>query len=390
MTMPSSVTGPDRRPDTEAAKRPGGRRAEGGADFGSALSAEMGRPGEDEREEPARTSDRAASSPAPGREAADRAAGTRDLASRAAAERAAAERAAVSRAATERAAISRASAERTADRAVANRAADRAADRAATERAADRAAAARAADGREAAQRAAGRDLKRPPVRDTTDRPAAGRDERLARKPTTPPATVRPTAPTGPGPHAAEARAGSPEQSRPAGTETAQVTVTEETAAPARPVSEEAVEPERKETGDETAAGTALAGAMASAMATAAPVPDEATTAPTAGTDALEVAGAAPVTVAAPQAGAGQAPAAPNPAAPHAAVTDQTAPQTGTVPAVQPGSGAPAQPTVGAGAPTATGQAAQPGAPAATGAAAQLTTPGQPTAGQPTAGPTAT
>ncbi|MDI6103960.1 flagellar hook-length control protein FliK, partial [Actinoplanes sp. NEAU-A12] len=66
------------------------------------------------------------------------------------------------------------------------------------------------------------------------------------------------------------------------------------------------------------------------------------------------------------------------------------APQTGTVPAVQPGSGAPAQPTVGAGAPTATGQAAQPGAPAATGAAAQLTTPGQPTAGQPTAGPTAT
>ena len=41
--MTSSVTGPDRRPATEAGRRTGARSGEGAEAFGSALSAELDR-----------------------------------------------------------------------------------------------------------------------------------------------------------------------------------------------------------------------------------------------------------------------------------------------------------------------------------------------------------
>ena len=48
MNVPSSVTGPDRITSTDAGRRANGRGSDNGEDFGSALSAELNRPGADD------------------------------------------------------------------------------------------------------------------------------------------------------------------------------------------------------------------------------------------------------------------------------------------------------------------------------------------------------
>src|SRR4051812_48954115 len=52
MSTPNSVTGPDRRPTTDSGRRAGGRRGDGGEEFGSALAAELdrGTPDAEQRE----------------------------------------------------------------------------------------------------------------------------------------------------------------------------------------------------------------------------------------------------------------------------------------------------------------------------------------------------
>jgi flagellar hook-length control protein FliK len=103
MNVPSSVTGPDRIASTDPARRAGGGRGTDSADeFGSALSAELNRPGRDDDQDEA---DRLAAE----RAAAERAAANRDrTTSDRAADRAAADRAATNRAALDRATANRA------------------------------------------------------------------------------------------------------------------------------------------------------------------------------------------------------------------------------------------------------------------------------------------
>jgi flagellar hook-length control protein FliK len=321
MTMSSSVTGPDRRPGTEAAKRPGGRREEGGQNFGSALSAEVGRPtGEDEQDR--RAGDRAAAGNSAvtqstsRREAASREAASREAASRAAAERATISRAATGREAAQRAAGQRASSER----------ADQRADRAALERRAD-----------------ARRDTKRTVDRQSPDRAAERQDTvrdepgRQVKRPVTAPVTAKAAGPATQTP--VEARAG---EDRPAASaETTNGVVTE----PA--------DGREKEKAPADTAVMALAGAMTAVPV--APVPAE--TGASAGTVAI--------TGSAPQAGV------------DATGTDQPQVQPGTVPAAPADTAdapAAATPTGTASSVTAPQQSATPSAPVSgTGAGATET-----------------
>src|SRR5690242_2325522 len=101
MKMPSSVTGPERAGGTDPGRRTTGRRADGGDDFGSALSAELSRPGRDDNaasDAPKAADARAADARAAEAKADARAADTR-AAGKVAADRAAADRAAAHRAA---------------------------------------------------------------------------------------------------------------------------------------------------------------------------------------------------------------------------------------------------------------------------------------------------
>ncbi|MCU7727121.1 flagellar hook-length control protein FliK [Actinoplanes sp. KI2] len=104
--MSSSVTGPDRAGMADAGRRGTDRRADGGDDFGSALSAELSRPGRDD------------SAAATAKAADARAADARATDARIAADRAAS-----------KVAANRAAADRAASKVAANRAADRAAAR---------------------------------------------------------------------------------------------------------------------------------------------------------------------------------------------------------------------------------------------------------------------